>query len=204
MRISKTNAQEHGDHGHAGIPCAVDNPDICAAIDTVLDSIRERAPRDLERVRARVVGFEALTPQECGYGTCGWFKHLPLRLIKHPVFGDVLEDDDQCQGIIALAPDADVVAVAAHELGHAATTEDDMIRRQAPDEEWASELAADYYAYKWGFGRAIAKQRPRRYIGHHAAGPGQRIGMTSAQGEHWWRISRRFVMHPCEAPDDDS
>ena len=37
MRISKTNAQEHGDHGHAGIPCAVDNPDICAAIGTVLD-----------------------------------------------------------------------------------------------------------------------------------------------------------------------
>jgi hypothetical protein len=76
-----------------------------------------------------------------------------------------------------------------------------MDRRQAPDDEWASELAADYYAYKWGFGRAIAKDRPQRHIGHHACGPGQCIGILGDE-EHWYRVSRRFVMHECEPPED--
>jgi hypothetical protein len=111
------------------------------------------------------------------------------------VFGQVPEEDEDRRGVIALSPDAGCSHVA-HELGHVAATDHDQASRHAPDDEWASELAADWYAYRWGFGRDIARDRPTRRFVHHAVGPGQVIGV----GDRWYRVSQRFVMAPAEAP----
>ena len=150
----------------------------------------------MQRLRARVVEFRPLSRGELAAGTRGeFYKPRRPRMIAHPVFGRVLEDEDQRQGVIALPADA-TVGVVAHECGHAVATEDDLARRRAPDDEWASELTADWYAYKWGFGRAVALERPSRAFVHHCVGPGQISGL----GDRWYRVSRRFVMSPTEAP----
>ena len=182
-------------HRHAGAPCSISMLKVCRAIELVLRAVRSRFPRDYARLAARVAGFRPLTKAERADGTAGWWKPLPLRMVRHPLFGMVREDDDQGRGVIALTPLASLGHIA-HELGHAAATEDDHARRHAPDDEWTSELTADYYGYRWGFGRDVARDRPARRFAHHCAGPGQVIGL----GDLWWRVSRRFVMHPTEPP----
>ena len=182
-------------HRHAEFPCSIAAPELCEKIEDVLRAVR-LFPRDYVRLVARVVRFGTLTRAERTDGTQGWWKRLPARKVLHPVYGEVWEDDDQRSGVITLAPDVDRGTVA-HELGHAAATEDDLARRHAPDDEWASELAADYYAYKWGFGRDVASHRHTRRFAHHCAGPGQLISL----GDQWFRVSRRFVMHPTDAPE---
>jgi len=169
---------------------------VCAKVEEVVRAVR-RFPRDYARVVARVARFRLLTRAERADGTVGWFKALPPRmLLLHPMLSvRVPEDDENRRGVIALAPDTSRGHVA-HEFGHAVASYEDQARRQAPDDEWASELTADWYAYKWGFGRDVARDRPTRRFGHHCVGPGQKISL----GERWWRVSRRFVMHPTEAP----
>jgi hypothetical protein len=182
-------------HRHAGAPCSVRGaPAVCAQVERVIKAVR-RFPRDYSRLSARVAGFRLLTRRECAEGTRGEFKRLGPRLVPHPVFGEVFEDDQDCRGVIFFARDVDP-GVIAHEFGHAVSTDADMARRRAPDDEWASELAADWYAYKWGFGRDVARARSSRRLGHHGPGPGQLIGL----GERWYRASRRFVMAAAEPP----
>lgn len=192
-------------HDHAGIPCSIGITDLCTAIASVLDSVQERFPRDFARIRERVMTFRLLTPDECADGTLGELKRRAPKMVPHPLWPDVLVPEEQVDedyelaipGVIALAPDANVGTVA-HEFGHAATTYKDLERRQAPSDEWASELAADYFAYKWGFGKEIAKARPSADFVHHAVGPGQYVGL----GNDWFHVSRRFVMHKCEPPQE--
>jgi len=42
----------------------------------------------------------------------------------------------------------DFAAIVAHEFGYACTRQEDIERRNAPSDEWASEAAADWYAYR--------------------------------------------------------
>lgn len=186
-------------HRHAGISCRL-HGQVCRTIRDVLRVIGERRPQDLPRLRARVLSFHHLPRSEQATGTDGWFMAFPPRMVSDPVFGQVVEDDDQRRGVVVLPPGAGVATVA-HELGHAMATDADLERRNAPEDEWASELAADYHAYRWGFGRAIARARPHRLFTHHGAGPGQRISVTVEGREHCWRVSRRFVMHRVEEKD---
>jgi hypothetical protein len=51
-------------------------------------------------------------------------------------------------------------ALAAEELGHACTRLVDIERRHAPYDEWGSEAAADWYAYRWGFRSLMASSYP--------------------------------------------
>jgi hypothetical protein len=86
------------------------------------------------------------------------------------------------------ADSADFTATLVHEFGHACTREDDRRRRTAPCDEWASEACADWYAYKWGFGRLIRKHAKTRQLGHHGALPGQTIEIDGAR----YRMTRAF------------
>ena len=194
-------------HDHAGIDCSIDGePALCKTITAALGQIRKRDPRGFRRIRERVVSFRLLGPAETKGGVVRTIEQVERapRMVEHPDLPGIEDpevqlhqDDELCvPGVLALAPDAGLATVA-HELGHAATTVKDMERRQAPDAEWAAELTADYYAYQWGFAQAIGRTRRWRRLSHHAVGPGQVIGL----GDRWWRVSRRFVMHPCDAPD---
>jgi hypothetical protein len=89
--------------------------------------------------------------------------------------------------------DANLAATIAHELGHACTSNDDCERRGVLDDEWASELAADWYAYKWGFGRLIARDRKNRNWLHHGPAPRSHFSIIGGDTTFHYRVSRRFV-----------
>ena len=61
---------------------------------------------------------------------------------------------------LARGPPWKIVAVVAHEFGHACTTEADVRRRHSPKRKWAYELCADWYAYQWGFGSVLRQYMP--------------------------------------------
>jgi hypothetical protein len=115
---------------------------------------------------------------------------------------EVLDGMDECLcGIIELpeatcVTDDDLAAFAAHEFGHACTRLSDIAARHAPDGEFGTEAAADWYAYKWGFGRLIARTRKARAFGHHGPGPGQII--HTDYSEESFRLSRNFVYQRVE------
>jgi hypothetical protein len=88
----------------------------------------------------------------------------------------------------------DLIATVAHELGHAATRWEDTTRRGGPSDEWKSELAADWYAYRWGFGRAIARGRKTRAWLHHLGGPGFRFSEDADGVRYHYRITRHFCI----------
>jgi hypothetical protein len=72
---------------------------------------------------------------------------------------------DAAPGKLLLAEDFDTpeyaIAAIAQEFGHACTRFQDLERRGAHiNDEWTSELAADWYACKkWGFAREIRQTR---------------------------------------------
>ena len=84
----------------------------------------------------------------------------------------------------------EAIATMAHELGHAATRQCDYESRahDTATDEWASEACADFYAYKWGFGRFIRTVHKTRALSHHGGLPGQVISCGSER----WKITRRF------------
>jgi hypothetical protein len=87
-----------------------------------------------------------------------------------------------------------LISTFAHELGHAATCQEDRNRRKAPFDEWDSELAADWYAYKWGFGREIARHRKIRDWGHHLTAPGSTFEVGHDGKIYHYRITRNFCV----------
>jgi hypothetical protein len=90
----------------------------------------------------------------------------------------VCEDNKDGPGDIWLNSEAsigDAVMVVLHELGHAATTYEDIDLRRIPSEEWASEASADYHAAKWGGVDRLKKFHAERDSRHHGAVPGQSV-----------------------------
>ncbi len=101
-------------------------------------------------------------------------------------------------GVIKLVekiPIEDLPGVLAHELGHAATRSEDLERRGPISDEWSSELAADWYAYKWGFGRQIARERKTRDWLHHGPCPGSTFKESYDGKIYHYRVTRNFVVH---------
>jgi hypothetical protein len=183
-----------------GIPCRVRSRELRRAIRQVIDQVRERCPRDFARLRRLVREIRPLSGRERREGTLG-------RWVEDPETGDPWEwGPDELQGafpgVLLLSEELDpacLVATVAHELGHACTTDADMDRRGPVfTDAWASEFSADWYAYKWGFGKHIARQREHRHFGHHGAGPGQRFAVGSDGRERWFRVTRNFVVQEIE------
>ena len=81
-------------------------------------------------------------------------------------------------------------AVVAHEIGHVATEAEDLLRRNAPEAEWAHEATADWYASKWGFRDDLERSMwPTRDFGHHGPSPGE----TITYGDVVYRVTQDFV-----------
>ncbi len=157
------------------------------AVALVLRQIRKRFPSDYVRLKETVREIQPLSEEETADGTLGEWKPLPCD-----------PDDpgtwDQEPGVVCLAEhgDHDLIATVAEELGHACTRWIDLDRRgKMPSEEWRSELTADWYAYRWGFGRNIARSRKTRDFAHHGPRPGEQFEWNGVK----YRITRRFVVH---------
>lgn len=171
-----------------GIPCISCNSVFLGAIASTLNRIREKAPKDYDRVVSLVNAFEACEmDEECTSGE--WVS------AQNSSWDYGIEDSP---GRILLNKNLQmdrITAVIAHELGHAATRLEDRLNRGAVSEEWQSELAADWYAYKWGFGREIAKNRKSRDWRHHSPGPGKTFSEQFDGQVYHYKISRSFVAH---------
>ena len=147
--------------------------------------IRSRYPEDFERIRTRVRKILPLSRECRQQGDIGWWKA-----------GDI--NDRTSTGVIMLASDPlHIISTVAHEFGHVCTRDADVAKRYIND-EWTSEMCADYYAYKWGFGRSIARHRPYRVSSHHGPVPGHykltSDGLPEGVWNRWW-ISRSFIPH---------
>jgi hypothetical protein len=157
----------------------------------VLRQIASRAPKDLARLRGRVRRFAPLPRSERR-------RRIPGRFFQH-------SHDFESPGVVQIdASNPALVALVAHELGHACTREEQFDRRTPDnDEEWASEMCADYYAYKWGFGRAIAARRRRRELAHHGPTPRQEFTLESGEDVARYRVTRRFYIHFVQSETKD-
>jgi hypothetical protein len=190
-----------------GISCTLRGDGAVRVVKQVLRQIRDRYPNDFVRLSARVLRIEPLTRRDRGEsaseGVVGrWCGRTFEEVYRDTDFVSLPEDirmkfDEWHSGIVKLAEDQardKFMGIVAHEFGHACTRFVDIVRRCAPEDEWASEAAADWYAYKWGFGRYIAICRRTRAWLHHGPAPGSWIEIQHAAGQ-WVRhtLSRKFV-----------
>ncbi len=176
----------------AGIPCRIQSRDIRHAIRTVLSGVRQRHPKHYARLVERVRAIR-------------WLPNSQDRTVGRWDSKATLYDKDGRwveEGIVYLSrelargPRWKIVAVVAHEFGHACTTEADVRRRHCPKRKWAYELCADWYAYQWGFGSELRQYMPSRDMKHHLAGPGTEFQV----GERRYQITRHFVCRRCRWP----
>ena len=165
----------------------------------VLREIRKRRPEDFGRLTVKVKVIKYLTQAEEADGTVGEWRRWPLNQDpKNPDTWTLTECD--ALGVVLLKQCLSrdrFIATLAHELGHACTTQGVFDRRESPDSEWAHELAADWYAYRWGFGRYIARDRLTRRFAHHCAGPGKTLEESLPQSDgitviNTYRVTKNF------------
>jgi hypothetical protein len=173
-------------------------------IARVLRQIKRRFPNHFARLSNRVVMIRPLSKAEFAkrtvgewHGRTGWAAYREIDPVTIPGAVRDRMDEVVC-GIVELpevgwVTEEVLAASAAHEFGHACTRQTDIERRRAPEDEWGSEAAADWYAYKWGFGSLIARARKTRDFGHHGPGPGE-VAHLEYTGRSY-RLSRNFVYH---------
>ena len=185
-----------------GIRCTHKVPASRRIVADVLRQIKRVRPEDFKRLREVVALIRPVPRAKRADGTLGeWlgktfeafyqdaeFLTLPVEIR--------LRWDDWATGTVELleatqAGAHDLSAIAAHEFGHACTRQEDIERRNAPSDEWASEAAADWYAYRWGFGRRIRRDRKLTDWVHHGVSPGGKIGDFGKT----YKVSRNFVYH---------
>jgi hypothetical protein len=151
----------------------------------VLWQIKERFPKDFARLLSRVRMIVPLPRRKLAKGDLGeWLGQRLSDVYREAEFSlskDIRENlEEWSHGTIELAEigqvsESRLASVAAEEFGHACTRYVDIKRRQGPCDEWDSEAAADWYTYKWGFGRLRARHRKEHDYAHHGAGPGQTV-----------------------------
>ena len=176
------------------IPCYLRDPKLCELVKMTLEKIRDRHPKDILRLQKLVRTIQPYVDTDRkGLGI--WLEDLPDpndQTTWHFGCGDtpgVLK-------IVETMPINIFPGVLAHELGHAATRFEDLERRGSVcSQEWRSELVADWYAYKWGFGRDIAKSRKTRDWMHHGPPPGSSWEEEVDGKIYHYRITRNFVGH---------
>ena len=205
------------------IPCSIRVTQIRTIISQALQQIRRRKPGDYERLAQRILDIRWLPQEEEDRGFVGGWR--PNGEIEPPdlvpdrfLVGQVerlernrmhrRQYEEGLKGTLELArvcrnfSSWQITALITHELGHACTNYEDIERRNNPRfdgfhaDEWSLELCADWYAYRWGFGRVIRKAIPDRNPMHHLRGPGT-ILQTD---DRWYRISRNFVFHEVNPP----
>jgi hypothetical protein len=165
-----------------GFACRLRTARMRRAVRAVLARIRDAHPKDFARLENIVRAIAPLSQREARSGTAGRWAAIEKSLANPddpstwhlqtalPVGGTIL----LCEGPCETEP----FGLVAHEFGHAATRESDLERRDPHGlcEQWASELAADWYARKWGFTR---KRTCEGYRVRHAGPPPGRFTLES-------------------------
>ena len=171
-----------------GIPCGIRSKQMQQGIRIVLRQVRERSPEDFKRLRQRIL---RLAPLAKDYEDNAAGKWTPPRKMtakwEYP--------GAWSQGVVRLQEASPhKIALVAHELGHACTTELDYERLGGGfDVEWETELLADKYGYKWGFGRQISQDRKlNRSLLHHGPAPGTVFTVENGQSISRYRVTRSF------------
>jgi len=173
-----------------GIPCSLRDPLLREGVQRTLQRIRVRFPNDFRRLKKVV---KAIQPyDDADDGTLGeWFPDKT-----DPNYLDGVGDTPGVIKLVETRPKENLPGLLAHELGHAATRFEDSERRGTPTTgEWRCELAADWYAYKWGFGRDIARARKTWCWKHHGPGPGTTYEESYDGKIYHYKITRKFVAH---------
>ena len=209
-----------------GIVCSIEAPGIQGAIEQILRQIRQRKPRDYDRLASRILEIMWLSREDEAKGIKGGWRSRgeiePPDVIPDFVIADERELEtnrklrqqyqEGLRGVIGLARACSslarwqIIALVAHEFGHACTNYEDIEPRNSPyfdgfdADEWSLELCADMYAYRWGFGREMRRAISSRDPIHHLTGPGGIIQID----DRLYRISRHFVCHPAGRADSQS
>jgi hypothetical protein len=157
-----------------GVPCTIESRRIQDAIRQVFAAI-QRHPRDWARLRRRVQRVSWL-PTEKERTAVGWWilDDDDVRRLNAQVTPDTPrrwwrqgEGDWFARGWIGLSRPLTarlsaehLVALVAHECGHAVARMRDFHVRDGLDAEWANEACADRLAFRWGFEREIRAETP--------------------------------------------
>jgi len=163
-----------------------------AALRAVLDKIRDCSPDDFKRIRRVVREILPLTAEEVEGRTQGEWRALHCDPDDPETWGYGIGETPGTMFVNEDLPEWRLKTVIAHELGHACTVIEDRDRTAAPSDEWASEAAADRYAYKWGFGQLIARDRRTSDWTHHGAKPGKEISVEMGGELITWKLTRDF------------
>ncbi len=196
--------ERDGDHAPIhGIEIDVWDRRFRGLLRAVLDHLADRFPEDLARIRCRVSHIayfgsaEARPGISASYGdkVQGAPEHLagPDGILR-PAAWPIRVSRSLIEGGRKF-----LVAVIVHELGHAASTPDDVEVRSGLGSEWGAELAADYHAARWGFGRLITSMRPKRSVAHHGPVPGEKVIVRFGENRVDWLVRDDRVLK-CEGP----
>jgi hypothetical protein len=177
-----------------GIPCFL-GASMRREIGGVLVRIRNRCRADYQDIIRLVREIKPVSAEEAADGTQGEWRADQGRSDDPSTWSYGI---DRTPGVLLLLDeygDMHTRAVIAPEFGHVCTRMGDRNRRGCIyAEEWISELAADWYAYKWGFGRLIARHRKHRDWGHHAPAPGSTFTVTHDDTTCRFRVTRSFCV----------
>ena len=180
-----------------GIPCHLKKRSVRAIFNSVLDQIKQKYPKDYRRLLNIVQEIKPWEGDE--EGTMGEWIETGYPDLKDPTTWEYGFVDTP--GYILINEKVgnsheEMTANIAHELGHAAVRDEDLERRgQCNCDGWAEEMSADWYAYKWGFGRQIRKQSKIRDWMHHGPLPGHTFEADIDGKTYHYRVSRNFVFH---------
>jgi hypothetical protein len=198
-----------------GIPCTIASRKLRRLIDYVLGAVRGH-PRDWGRLKRRVLAIVYFDSSEEKPDTpAEWVVDLAHAARLQPEFGKPswghIDGSFNASGWIKLShrlgtqKREDIIAVVAHECGHAVTRESEFLKRQqsnwewaseagADFSEWASESCADFHVFRWGFEKELRQHSTRRRIGHHGALPGQTIYIGTGPDEIALKMDRNFYL----------
>jgi hypothetical protein len=145
-----------------GIQCSLRTNRAARTMYKVLAQIRDTCPRDfarLKRLLNNVIGRKWKDGTSTGE---------TVRTYENEY------DEDKDLRIVYVKEDVEhLVAILAHEFGHVCSRAQEIELRNVGDSELASELTADWYAYKWGFERQIIRWNKVRDRRHHGPLPGE-------------------------------
>jgi hypothetical protein len=185
--------------------CELQTPHGRETVAAVWQHLRDKFPSDAHILELIVKSIVPLRDVEIADGTRGEWVAISFATFEEEkaFYSSVSEAHGRGYGIIKLMDTDDLtIKDVAHELGHAFTSDEDLVERGGPD-EWASEAAADMHAVRWGLlTLEDIRQRYQRntaHVGqeignpawiHHGPPPGG--GWIENDGARWW-LQEDFV-----------